>query len=192
MTDIIDRVERFRFLGREFLLWLWVETEAFETDFRPTGVNPVALWFESRLALAFDEDEALLKSASPAQSPEAKEALRRGKLPKEARLRVIREGLEYAFTMKADTLGLTAVSIPAELKTREDTMDEVLYERMRLLEDLETTLEALYGDFLRLRLSPAWEADIVPEMGRWAHGQGFDDKKYLAVKSRVLKKKKKS
>jgi len=192
VTELLDRIEKFRFLGREYLLWIWTESELFETDLRPTGADPCAMWFETRMTLAFDDDETLVKCAAPAQAAESKEALRRGKLPKEARIRLHRGGMEHAFTLKADTLALTGVSLPTELMKKEDDVHEVLYERMRLLEALEAILEALFRDFLHLRLSEAWEKEIVPLFGRWAHGESVDEKRYLAVKQRVLKKKPKA
>ena len=30
--QLVDRVEKRRFVGREFLLWLWFESEIFETN----------------------------------------------------------------------------------------------------------------------------------------------------------------
>ena len=93
-VDLVERIERNRFVGREFLLWLWFESEVFETNLAPTGQARCALWIEARLTLSFEKDESVLKSASPAASPEAKEALRQGKLPREARLRLTDIGLD--------------------------------------------------------------------------------------------------
>lgn len=189
MTDLIERIERNRFVGREFLLWLWFESEVFETNLHPTGQSQCALWFETRLILSFERDESSLKSAAPAASPEAKEALRQGKLPREARLRMTSAGLEFAWVLKGDTLALASVSLPAELKNKEDEIHEVFYERMRLLEELEATLEALWSDFLTLRLSEVWSASIVPMLKRFAREERVDAATYLAAKKRGLGKK---
>jgi hypothetical protein len=63
---------------------------------------------------------------------------------------------------------------------------------MRLVESLEATLEALYGDFLALRLSDAWEAAVLPALVRFAHDQKVDLDAYVAAKRRVLAKAKKA
>lgn len=189
MTDLVERIERNRFVGREFLLWLWFESEVFETNLAPTGMGRVALWIETRLALSFERDESLLKSAAPAASPEAKEALRQGKLPREARLRLTNGEREFAFMLKGDTLSLSSVAIPAELKDKGDEMHEVFYERMRLLEELSAILEALWSDFLVLRLSDAWDGSIVPLLKKFAHRQRVDDGAYLQIKKKALGKK---
>ena len=189
MTDLIERIERNRFAGREFLLWLWFESELFETNLAPTGAPHCALWFETRMTLSFEREESQLKSATPGASPEAKEALRQGKLPREARLRMTTGEHEFAWMLRGDTLGLWGVAVPAELKNKEDEIHEVFYERMRLLEELEATLEALWGDFLLLRLSEAWDATIVRALKRFVREEKVDEATYMQAKKRVLVKK---
>jgi len=189
VTDLIERIERNRFAGREFLLWLWFESELFETNLAPTGAPQCAMWFETRMTLSFERDESVLKSAMPAASPEAKEALRQGKLPKEARLRMNAGEREFAWMLRGDTLALASVSIPAELKDKGDEVHEVFYERMRLLEELEAILEALWRDFLTLRLSEAWNTTLVPMLKRFAREEKVDPATYLQAKKKVLGKK---
>lgn len=192
MTDLVDRIERNRFAGREFLLWLWFESETFETNLRPHGGAPCALWFETRMTLSFEKDESVLKSAAPAASPEAKEALRQGKLPREAKLRMTNGEHEFAWILRGDTLSCASVTVPAELKDKGDDVHEVFYERMRLLEELEAILQALWSDFLTLRLSEAWQSAVVPMLKKFADEKRADADAYLQVKKRHLGKKKKA
>lgn len=188
MRDLIERIEQNRFVGREFLLWLWFESQLFETNLAPHGRSSCSLWLETRITLAFEKEESVLKSAAPGAAPEAREALRQGKLPREARIRMITEDREYAWTFKADTLGLAALALPAELTKKDDDVHEVLYERMRLVEALEATLEALWSDFLALRLSEAWDATVVPALGAFAHDEEIDEAGYTKAKQRALAK----
>ena len=188
MTDLVDRIERNRFAGREFILWLWFESETFETNLAPSGQARCSLWLETRMTLAFERDESVLKSAMPAASPEAKEALRQGKLPKEARMRMTTGEREFAWVLRGDTLGLASVAIPIELKNKDDEVHEVFYERMRLLEELSATLEALYADFLSLRLSEHWDAAMVPMLKRFAQEKKVDENAYLQIKKKAFAK----
>lgn len=189
MSDLVTRIEQNRFLGREFLLWMWFESELFETNLAPSGQPSIALWLEARITLAQEKDESVLKTAAPGAAAEAREALRQGKLPREARLRLTAGDREYGWHFKADTLSLRALAIPAELDAKKDEAHEVLYERMRLVEDLEATLEALYRDFLSLRLSEAWAATVLPALARFAHDEEVDEDAYTEAKQRVLGKK---
>jgi hypothetical protein len=190
VRDLAERIERNRFVGREFLLWLWFESQVFETNLAPSGAGRVALWIETRMALAFEKEEAVLKSSALQQSPEAKQALRQGKLPREARLYLSTGEHEFTWVMKADSLGTGSLKIPSQLKKNDDEPQEVLYERMMLVTELETILEALWNDFLSLRLSEAWEDVVMPALRRFAHGKKVDEAAYLAGKQRFIGKKK--
>lgn len=184
MKDLSDLIEHNRFVGREFLLWLWFESELFEANLRPSAADPCSLWIETRLALAFERDDALLKSATPSSSPEAKQALRQGKLPREARLRIVLGDREYGCLYKADTLALSSVALPTELG-KKDEVHEVFYERMRLLEELEAVFEALWSDFLAMRLGPAYPK-LLGMWRAWAHAERVDPGAYRALKEKAL------
>jgi hypothetical protein len=188
VSTLVERIEQNRFAGREFLLWLWFESVLLETNLAPSGAPSCALWLEARLTLAFEKDESVLKTATPGTAPEAREALRQGKLPREARLRLTTGEHEYAWLFKADTLALSSLTLPAELTKKDDEVHEVLYERMRLVEALEATLEALWSDFLSLRLSEAWAAAVAPALVRFAHDEEVDEDAYLKAKQRALGK----
>jgi hypothetical protein len=188
--ELLDLIEGRRFMGREFIVWLWFESEMQETNLEPTGVDPVSMWLEAQITLVLEKEESRLKGAIPASWPEAKEALRQGKLPKEAKMRLVRGDREYAWTLKADSLALSGLKLPTQLK-KNDEKHEVFYERMMLLEDLEAALSALYSDFVRLRLSDPWDDDVLPMMQSWAHGERVNPDTYLATKRGVLGEKRK-
>ncbi len=183
--ELLDLIEGRRFMGREFVVWLWFESEMQETNLRPTGVDPISMWLEAQITLVLEKEESRLKGAIPASSPEAKEALRQGKLPKEAKMRAVRGDREYTWTLKADTLALSGLKLPTQLK-KDDEKHEIFYERMMLVNDLDATLAALYGDFIQLRLADVWDDEVVPLMQAWAYGEKPDPDAYLSIKSNVL------
>lgn len=187
MRDVAELVEMNRFVGREFLLWLWFESELYETNLKTSKGRTCSLWLETHLTLTMENEEARIKSPMPAASPEAKQALQQGKLPRQARVHAILDEHEFAWVMKADELAIGSLKIPAQLKAESDKY-EALYERMRLTEELVGVLEALYADFITLRLSPAWEESITPDLKRWARGKPVDEKPYAALKAKLLKK----
>lgn len=185
MTDLVELVESNRFVGREFLTWLWFESEVFETNLRASSGASCSLWLEIQITLALDGDEARIKGPLAAGSPEAKQALRQGKLPREARLHAMLDENEYTWAMKADALAIGGLKVPAQLSADKDRY-EALYERMQLTETLEAVLEALYDDFVVLRLSSEWERGVVPEMRKWAASERVDVRAYDAVKTRLF------
>jgi hypothetical protein len=141
--DLVDLIEKRRFVGREFLVWMWFESELCDGLLGVEGFGTCEIRLEGH------------------------EALRQGKLPTQARVRVSAGELEYAFLFGADTLALSAIKIPNVVK---EEGDEQFYERMYLVEELEALFAALYGQFLALRLSTAWDEQVLPAIRAWVRG----------------------
>ncbi len=49
--DLVDRVEKRRFVGREFLLWLWFESEVFDATLSTKKHGSFGLWIEKQIIL---------------------------------------------------------------------------------------------------------------------------------------------
>lgn len=165
--DLIDLINSRSFLGSELLMWLWFKAECFDSVFDIEGGERVELSFDDQLTLEAymaETERNSFRGGAPAFSPEAKTALREGKRVQSAKLCVIKEGREWSFRVKAETLGLSGVKIPSLLSKEED---EQFYERMYLLDELEEILDALYREFLEIRLSTAWQEVMLPAMQAW-------------------------
>lgn len=166
--DIINRINSTRYLGREFLTWLWYRSATQNGVFDlPDGA--VEVWFDARLTLEAQGDikeQNVIKAESPTETSEAHAALLTGKLVSDARLRVVNGQKQWSFALKGDTLGLSGIKIPA-LLSRED--DDQLYERFMLIEELEDTVTALYRQFMELRLDDdLWRLEIQA-IRTWVH-----------------------
>lgn len=165
--DLIDLINSRSFLGSELLMWLWFKAECFDGVFDLEGGDRVEVAFDDQLTLEAylaETERNSFRGGAPAFSPEAKTALREGKRVQSAKLCVIKEGREWTFKVKAETLGLSGVKIPSLLSKEEN---EQFYERMYLLDELEEILDALYREFLAIRLSTAWYEVMLPAMQAW-------------------------
>lgn len=180
--SLAELIEQRRFVGREFLVWLWFESELFEGRFSLDALGACEVWLEGQITLVQEKELSRLKGAAPSAAPEAHEALRQGKLPTQARVRVVRGELEYAFLFNADTLSFSGVKIPSVVKQE---ADEQFYERMYLIEELEALFGALYANFLALRLSAAWEPSVVPVIRSWIRGEPVDMGAYQKLRAQL-------
>jgi hypothetical protein len=201
--QLADRIEKRRFVGREFLLWLWFESEIFDATLSTAHSGPFGLWLEKRLVLSAGKESTRVVSPLPGRGREAKEALLNGQLPESAGLRIALNEEETSFVLRAEALGVSGLKLPGAVlgkeedapnvlleelrgkskaprrkEKREDEAYEAFYERMRLTHDFEALLEALYRDFLTLRLSPRWQAVFVPAARAWAEGKEVDAERY--------------
>ncbi len=210
--QLVDRIEKRRFVGRELLLWLWFESEVFDGTRTTKDHGDVGLWLVRELSLSSGKEVTRIQGAAPALGRDAKEALLAGKLPERASFKVSMGEREAELTIKAETLGLSGVRLPTVLddgdapapgelgstaptraRRRRTTVEEdadrerdeaalAFQERMSLAREIESLLEGLYAEFLALRLSPRWGSAVVPAMRTWASGGRVDAARYLRAK----------
>ncbi len=166
--NLADLIETRRFLGSEFMMWLWFKSETHDGFMEVDGHGPVEVVYDDRLVLEAylaETERNTLKGGSPAYSAEAKVALQHGKRVSRAKLRVIKDGREWTFAFKAEGMDFSSVKIPSVLSKEEE---EKFYERMYLLEELEEIVDALYAEFLSIRLDDElWHHRMVPAMRKW-------------------------
>jgi hypothetical protein len=199
----VDRIEKRRFVGREFLLWLWFESELFDATLTTKEHGPFGLWLEKRLVLSEGKESTRITSPMPGLGREAKEALLRGQLPESAGIRVAFGDDEKSFVFKAETFAVSALKLQTALgkeepnqlleeltgkankpKPKKDPTDqhEVFYERMMLTAEFENLIETLYRDFLELRLGAHWQETIAPMMRTWTIGGELDAGAYELIR----------
>ncbi len=77
-------------------------------------------------------------------------------------------------------------SVEDEALEAADEEHETFYERMQLTREIEGILEALYADFLALRLGPAWEETVVPALHTWARSEDLDEESYRRARDRAI------
>lgn len=170
--DLIEQINRTAFLGPEFLTWLWYRTETSGEIFQVDGqAQPFEVWFDDRLVVGstrVNAQENFFKGGHPSSSLEARTALRLGKLATQARLRIIRDSLEWGFVFNATELSTSGVKLPPVLAKE---TDEKLYERMYLVEQLDVMVKGLFGQFVKLRLSDDWNTKYLSDIQTWVGKQ---------------------
>ncbi|MFT4704721.1 MAG: hypothetical protein ACI81R_002429 [Bradymonadia bacterium] len=151
-----DEIAAKRFLGPEFMLWLWHRSDVADGQHVVDDEN-IELHFDDQLKLEAhlaEAEQSALKGGAPAHSPEAHQALQVGKRVAKAKLRLMKVEREWIFTLDAQTFRMSGVKTPTIL-TRDE--DEPLFERLFLIEELEAALFGLYQLFLNIRLDSDWE-----------------------------------
>lgn len=149
------------FLGNEFLLWLWFHADAKDGEVKTKEAGEVAILFDRSLDLdctygATGKDS--LRGTGPTRMPEAKDALRTGKVPRKAFLTINARGNQYDFTINAEQFLLSGAKLPPIEEA--ETARVLFEERIALLRDLAGTLDALFETFLEVRASGAWEGQV--------------------------------
>jgi hypothetical protein len=146
------------FLGNEFLLWLWHHADMKDGEIATEEAGEVSVLFDRLLDLdctygATGRDS--LRGTGPTRMPEARDALRTGKVPRKAALMIHAKGNQFEFTFNPEQFALSGAKLPAVEDA--DTPRVLFEERIALLRDLSRTIDALYETFLGVRASSAWE-----------------------------------
>ncbi len=171
--DLLERVESTRFLGSEFLLWLWLRAEIVDKPIALPELGDFEVWLDNQLTLQSEIDpneRVTVRGAAPSGSPEAREAVRAQKFPVRARIAIRNEERDFACVLVAHRYQVAGGKIPAVLT--KDT-DDAFQERMALVERLCLSLDGLYGAFLRDRLSAVWKEAWEPAIVCWADGESI-------------------
>ena len=173
--DLFEKIERTRHFGELFLLWLWFRSDIDDTVFTLSDGSSLTLAVDNQITLEAKLTEAertVLSGGAPADSREAFEALRQGKVVSSAKFRLERDEKEWTFVLNGAKLEISGLKIPA-LMTKAD--DDKLYERQALIEEIDSLIRGLFEKFIGIRTdAKAWKnesADICAWITRKAKGE---------------------
>jgi hypothetical protein len=149
------------FLGNEFLLWLWHEADSRTGIIGTEKAGDVTIYIDKSLDLdcAYGQTgRDVLKGDGPSRMPEARDALRSGKLPRKSGMIIDAGRQQYTFTINAEQLSFGGAKLP---DVEEAENPRVLFEeRVSLLRELCGAIDGLYETFLKLRGSSGWEGHV--------------------------------
>jgi hypothetical protein len=166
--DILEKITSTQFLGSEFLTWLWYQEDLNEGNFTLEGdLGVIELYFEDKLTMgstAIDEQQDSFKGGKPTRSLEARTALKLGKMAISAKIRILQGEQEWQFNLKAEPLMMNGIKLP-DILTKDPHSQ--FFERMFLLEHLDSIYRSLYKQFLQIRLSDQWMPKHLVEIQNW-------------------------
>ena len=154
------------FLGNEFLLWLWQQAEGKHQGVT-MAAGEVAVMIDKSLDLdcAYGQSgKDSLRGDGPHRMPEARDALRTGKLPRKAGMILECSGVQFSLNFNAETFAIGSAKLP-DIEEAE-TPRVVFEERIALLRTLSQTMDGMFEEFLKVRASSAWEGR-TSDARRW-------------------------
>jgi hypothetical protein len=174
--DLVDLIAEKRFIGQEFLTWLWYKSEERGgTVFLP-GAGDIQVVFEKHMLLESGEGEALEKLICRGLQTELQEArtgLQMGKKPEQARIRLVRGDYEWNFTLTAALLEFRNIKVPKTMTPSEEesgpeAFEARVLERMAMVEEAVRTIHELFRLFLQTRVGPEWGQELA-RVRQWVH-----------------------
>lgn len=171
MLDIAVAYNRYRFLGNEFLTWLWFTIENDMDTVKQCDPELVDLDVGNRMVLEnrlANGKETITIKGDAAGLEEALLALNKGALITDLHL-VYKSGtIQWTFSIKGESLGFTGLKLPETGPMESgDDMEGIILEKIYLYEKPFDLMDNLYSAFSKIRLSDQWQTDALPAIKKW-------------------------
>lgn len=168
MLDVAVAYNRYRFIGDEFLTWLWFVIENDQEQLKKADEDLFILEVGNRLVLENrrkDSLERITIKGDEAGLEEALLALQKGALVTEINLVYRQADKRWQFNLKGESLNISSFKIPeiARPETREDIEGYVL-EKIYLYDRVVQFLQNIFQMFIGLRVSNSWDQSVVPKI----------------------------
>jgi len=162
--DLVDIIAEKRFLGQEFLTWLWYKSEERGGSVLLPGEGDIQLVFEKHMLLESGEGESLERLICKGLQTELQEArtgLLMGKKLEQARIYLAKGDYEWRLTLGATLFEYRNISLPKTVSPNEEAADPVAWEakvleRIGMSEELLHTMDQLFRLFLKIRTGEDW------------------------------------
>jgi hypothetical protein len=171
MLDVAVAYNRFKFLGDEFLTWLWFVIE--QDSYILKKLDPELTSFEigNRIVLKKRHKKAVERitiKGDDADFDEAMLALRKGAMVSECNLIYRSAQQKWQFTLKGESLNLSSLKTPQTASPEsQDDLAAVVLEKIFLYDKILQFLEKLYKYFIKLRISNSWQGREIARIKKW-------------------------
>ena len=156
------------FLGNEFALWSWWHSDIISDTVKVSDDSEITYMLTRSLTLACPRGETgtnTIKHDGPTRLPEAKRAVKSGKLPRKIGLTLVRNSEQFEFMLHAETLGVGSAKLPRPADDVTQARAK-LEDRVRAIRELNSSIGLLYAHFIGIRLGKGW-VDTLPNMQKW-------------------------
>jgi hypothetical protein len=176
MLDVSVSYNRYKFLGHEFLTWLWFLIEKNPDLIKQLNPDLASLETGNQIILensTRNSLETITIKGDDAGLEEGILALKKGAVVTELNLQAQSAELKWQFTLKGESFNVSNFKTPetGPIETDKDIAGAVL-EKAFLYENIMSLIDTLFKHFITLRISTKWNADVVPLMRAWIRSAG--------------------
>jgi hypothetical protein len=171
MLDLSIAYNRYRFLGDEFLTWLWYLIETDQNAFKEVDPDCVALEIGNRIVLENRKGksvERLTIKGDDAGLEEGKMALKKGALVTELALVFKTEEYQWQFSIKGESLNVSSLKAPGPaLPQSPEEIEPFLLDKTQQFYKILKFLELIFKSFIKTRISTKWSSKTTPAIKKW-------------------------
>jgi len=171
MLDLSVAYHRYRFVGHEFLTWLWFVFENDPNQIALEAYPGFSVKIGNRVVLentAHQAIETLIIKGEDVGLEEAMLSLKKGAMISEINLVLSTDRQQMQFTVKGEGLTISGMKLLENVEM-EDELDRegFLLDRISTCEIVMNWLFGVFRIFLKIRLSENWDRRIVVDMRKW-------------------------
>ena len=175
MLDISVSYNRYKFLGCEFLTWLWFVIENQPDVLKNADAELSSLELGNRIVLenhSGELSEAITIKGDDAGLEEGRLALRKGAVVTEMNLLYKSGEYEWKFSLKGESLAFSSLKTPdtGKVETKDD-LEGAILEKLFLREKAIGLTDRLFQQFIRLRISEDWDKMVNSSIREWIHSE---------------------
>lgn len=172
MLDIAVSYNRYKFLGHEFLTWLWFVIERDQGEFKDQSNTPFTLIIGNRIVCEHIVEDNTLETVTikgdNAGLEEGLLALRKGAFVTELSLTLTQLELTWEFNLKGENFHFTGFKHPnTEKIEKKEDREGALLEKIYLYGKAVELMDHLYLIFLKLRMSDTWTSQTMGDIKTW-------------------------
>lgn len=174
MLEISVAYSRYKYLGHEFLTWLWYMIE--KEPEKVQGIEQDRTLIEVGNRIVFENrrengKERVTIKGDEVGLEEGMAALKKGAMVTELNLMVKADEQQWQFSLKGESLSFVGLKTPrvGAIETQED-FDGAVLEKAYLYEKAIAFVDDIYKTFVKIRVSNRWTEEVVPAMRAWILG----------------------
>lgn len=171
MLDLAVAYNRYRFLGDEFLTWLWFLVETDQNAIRKIDPDCTELEIGSRVVLENRQKKSLERISirgDDAELEEGRLALKKGALLSELSLIYKTGEHQWQFSLKGESLNISHLKTPGPaLPPSAEEMESFLLDKSQQINKITNFVESTFKAFMRARIANTWKTKTVPNIKKW-------------------------
>jgi hypothetical protein len=174
MLDVAVAYNRYKFLGEEFLTWLWYVIEKNQNLLKKFDQDVVALEVGNRIVFENRRKESAERITIKGEGAGLEEgtlALKNGALVTE--LNMVYRSAQFAwhFTLKGESLNISNLKAPqTDLPETDEDLEGFVLEKLYLYDKPLQFIKNIFTHFVKLRISNTWKNNEVTVLRKWIQG----------------------
>ena len=171
MLDVSVSYNRYKFIGHEFLTWLWFMIEKEPERLKSVSKNLDSLTIGNRIVIENRRNDEVLEAITikgdDAGLEEGILSLKKGAVVTEINLiQTIGDNI-WSYTLKGESLNISSLKTPAvgQVETGDDIEGAVI-EKVYLYEQVIELIHNLFKIFIKKRVSDSW-SETVNHIKKW-------------------------